>query len=79
MVAATNPFPATGGADEETLDHVRAAAPHAFRSRQFRAVRAEDYTATARELPWVINARHGRTLDRELAQRLYHRPARGRA
>ena len=56
VVAATNPFPATGGADEETLDNVRAAAPRAFRSRQFRAVRAEDYTATARELPWVIDA-----------------------
>jgi len=56
IVTAANPFPATGGADEETLDHVRAAAPRAFRSRQFRAVRAEDYTATARELPWVIDA-----------------------
>ena len=56
IAAATNPFPAAGGADEEMLDHVRAAAPRAFRSRQFRAVRAEDYTATALELPWVIDA-----------------------
>lgn len=54
--AATNPFPATGGADRETLDHIRATAPQAFRARQFRAVRAEDYTSAAAELPWVMDA-----------------------
>lgn len=56
VLAATNPFPATGGADEETLDHVRASAPHAFRTRQFRAVRAADYDRAAEELPWVLGA-----------------------
>ena len=56
VLAATNPFAATGGADEETLDHVRASAPYAFRARQFRAVRAEDYTKAAEELEWVVDA-----------------------
>jgi hypothetical protein len=56
ILSATNPFAATGGADEETLDHVRASAPYAFRARQFRAVRAEDYSAAAGELPWVLDA-----------------------
>lgn len=56
LLAATNPFPAGGGADRETLAQIRAAAPQAFRARQFRAVRAEDYTAAAKELPWVLDA-----------------------
>ena len=56
LLSATNPFAATGGEDEETLDHVRATAPHAFRARQFRAVRAEDYERTAEELDWVLDA-----------------------
>jgi hypothetical protein len=56
ILSATNPFAASGGADEESLDQVRAAAPHAFRARQFRAVRAEDYDSTAEELPWVVDA-----------------------
>ncbi|HEX8767971.1 MAG TPA: hypothetical protein VF714_06350, partial [Jatrophihabitans sp.] len=56
ILSATNPFVATGGADEETLEHVRAHAPHAFRARQFRAVRAEDYERTAEELDWVLDA-----------------------
>jgi hypothetical protein len=56
VLSATNPFPATGGAEEEPLEHVRASAPQAFRARQFRAVRAEDYDHTAEELPWVLDA-----------------------
>ena len=56
LLSATNPFASTGGADAETLEHVRANAPFAFRARQFRAVRAADYDATARELPWVLDA-----------------------
>jgi hypothetical protein len=54
--AVTNPFPGTGGADEESLDHVRADAPQAFGARQFRAVRPEDYDHTAEELAWVLDA-----------------------
>ena len=54
--SATNPFSATGGGDEESLDSVRANAPRAFRAEQFRAVRAEDYDHTAQELSWVLDA-----------------------
>ncbi len=56
ILSAVNPFPAAGGAAEETLEHVRASAPQAFRARQFRAVRAEDYERTAEELDWVLDA-----------------------
>ncbi|GHJ47488.1 putative baseplate assembly protein [Catellatospora sp. TT07R-123] len=56
ILAATNPFPAAGGADEEPLDQVRRYAPYAFRARQFRAVRPPDYDAAARELDWVEDA-----------------------
>src|SRR5713226_2613658 len=56
ILYTTNPFAASGGADEETLDHVRATAPYAFRARQYRAVRAEDYDKTAEELDWVVQA-----------------------
>ncbi|TDN90912.1 baseplate J/gp47 family protein [Microbacterium sp. BK668] len=56
VLSATNPFPAAGGEDRESIAHIRDNAPYAFRARQFRAVRAEDYTATAKELPWVLDA-----------------------
>ncbi|HEX8082159.1 MAG TPA: baseplate J/gp47 family protein [Jatrophihabitans sp.] len=56
ILSAVNPFAATGGADEETLEHVRANAPQAFRARQFRAVRVEDYDRAAEELDWVLDA-----------------------
>jgi hypothetical protein len=56
LLSVTNPFPARGGAAEEALDHIRSNAPQAFRTRTFRAVRAEDYDAAADELPWVLNA-----------------------
>lgn len=53
---ARNPFAATDGADAESAEHVRRMAPQAFRARQFRAVRREDYKAAAEELPWVQQA-----------------------
>lgn len=56
ILFATNPFVAAGGADPETLEHIRDNAPQAFRARQFRAVRAEDYERTAEELAWVAEA-----------------------
>ena len=56
LSAAWNPFPAQGGADRETAERVRRLAPQAFRARQFRAVRAEDYEAEAERLPWVQQA-----------------------
>jgi uncharacterized phage protein gp47/JayE len=54
--SVTNPFPATGGADAETNEQVRRLAPQAFRAKQFRAVRPEDYQAAAQTLPWVQRA-----------------------
>jgi hypothetical protein len=56
LVSVTNPFPAAGGADAESNDQVRRLAPYAFRARQFRAVRPEDYNAAAQTLPWVRRA-----------------------
>ena len=53
---ASNPFAAAGGADAESLARVRRLAPQAFRAKQYRAVRSEDYVATAEELPWVQKA-----------------------
>lgn len=54
--AVTNPFAATGGADEESDEQVRRRAPQAFRARQFRAVRPTDYEDAAETLPWVQRA-----------------------
>jgi hypothetical protein len=54
--AVTNPFPAAGGADEETDEQVRRRAPQAFQAVQYRAVRPEDYEAAAERLPWVLRA-----------------------
>ena len=56
VIEARNPFPVTDGADAETAEHIRRMAPQAFRARQFRAVRPEDYVAAAEELPWVQQA-----------------------
>ena len=56
VLAVTNPFAATGGADEESLDSVRRLAPHAFKARLLRAVRAPDYDAAAEEVDWVLDA-----------------------
>ena len=54
--SARNPFAVTDGADAETPEHIRRMAPQAFRAKQFRAVRREDYEAAAEELPWVQQA-----------------------
>ena len=42
----TNPLPATGGADRETIDEAKARAPYTIKSRD-RAVTAEDYEMLA--------------------------------
>jgi hypothetical protein len=44
VVSVSNPLPATGGVDPETIEHVRQNAPSAFR-RQERAVTPADYEA----------------------------------
>ncbi|HSL83183.1 MAG TPA: putative baseplate assembly protein [Thermoanaerobaculia bacterium] len=51
----TNPLPARGGGDGETLTTVRLAAPQAFR-RQERAVTTEDWAAAAERHPEVQKA-----------------------
>jgi hypothetical protein len=56
ILDVVNPFPAAGGAAEEPAERVRRLAPQAFRARQLRAVRPEDYEAAARTLPWVDRA-----------------------
>jgi hypothetical protein len=56
VVAVTNPLPASGGADAESLDSVRRLAPQAFRAEQFRAVLPADYQAVAQSLSWVQRA-----------------------
>jgi len=56
IIAVTNPFPATGGADPESAESVRRLAPQAFRAKQFRAVRSQDYQNAAQTLPWVQRA-----------------------
>jgi len=51
----TNPLPARGGVDLETIESVRQAAPVAFQ-RQERAVKADDYAQVARRHPGVQEA-----------------------
>ena len=53
--AATNPLPADGGAEPESIAAVRVAAPQAYRVQE-RAVTAADYATAARGFPGVANA-----------------------
>jgi uncharacterized phage protein gp47/JayE len=52
----TNPFPATGGNDAETMAQIRARAPQAFSAQPLRAVLAGDFQAAAQSFPWVRQA-----------------------
>jgi hypothetical protein len=54
--SCTNPFPATGGTDAETIAQIRSRAPQKFSAQPLRAVRACDYQAVAQSLPWVRQA-----------------------
>jgi hypothetical protein len=55
VVEATNPLPARGGTEPETVAHVRQTAPAAFRVQQ-RAVTAEDYAEMTQRHPQVQRA-----------------------
>jgi Baseplate J-like protein len=55
VTGVTNPLPAWGGVDPETVDHVRQSAPAAFKTQQ-RAVTAADYQAQAISYPGVQRA-----------------------
>jgi hypothetical protein len=56
IVSVTNPFAATGGADEEPDLSVQRLAPQAFRAIRYNAVLASDYATAAQTLPWVERA-----------------------
>jgi predicted phage baseplate assembly protein len=56
ITSCTNPFPAAGGADAETIAQVRSRAARKFSAEPLRVVRAQDYAAVARSLPWVQQA-----------------------
>jgi hypothetical protein len=51
-----NPLPASGGAEPETIQQIKVAAPVAFRSPQLRAVTEADYAAAAQLYPGVTQA-----------------------
>lgn len=55
VVGVSNPLPAWGGVDPETVDHVRQSAPVAFRTQE-RAVTPADYVAVASTYPGVQRA-----------------------
>jgi hypothetical protein len=52
IAGVTNPLPAWGGADPETVEHVRQSAPVAFQTQK-RAVTAADYEALTMAYPGV--------------------------
>ncbi|MET9761303.1 hypothetical protein ABZ016_19950 [Streptomyces sp. NPDC006372] len=54
--AVTNPVPAHGGRDPQSLDQARLDAPDAYRAVTYRAVRPEDYAEAVGRLPWVQRA-----------------------
>lgn len=56
ITAVFNPFPASGGAEAESIEQVRRLAPQQFRYQPLRAVRPEDYRAAAQSLAWVQRA-----------------------
>jgi Baseplate J-like protein len=56
VVSVTNPYAASGGADEEPNETVQRLAPQAFRAVQYNAVRPADYEAAAETLDWVDRA-----------------------
>jgi hypothetical protein len=55
VTGVSNPLPAWGGVNPETVDHVRQSAPAAFRTQQ-RAVTAADYQTLAMQYPGVQQA-----------------------
>jgi predicted phage baseplate assembly protein len=55
IVGITNPMPAFGGVDAETIEHVRQCAPLAFYTQK-RAVTPDDYRAVAMSYPGVRRA-----------------------
>src|SRR2546430_11866419 len=52
--AVTNPFPAAGGADEETDERVRRLAPQAFRARQFRDRKSTRLNSSHSQISYAV-------------------------
>jgi hypothetical protein len=56
VVGVTNPMPARGGVDPESVESVRQRAPVAFRTQKLRAVTPADYAERATQYPGVKRA-----------------------
>jgi hypothetical protein len=56
IAGVTNPLPAWGGSEPESVARVQRIAPAAFRTTQFRAVTEDDYAEVATRHPAVRNA-----------------------
>jgi hypothetical protein len=56
LISVTNPLPAAGGKDPQSLQSVQRLAPQAFQAEQLRAVIPADYNRAAQSLPWVARA-----------------------
>ena len=54
--SCTNPFPAAGGADAETILQIRNRAAQMFSAEPLQVVQAGDYVAAVQSLPWVQQA-----------------------
>ena len=74
--SCTNPFPATGGTDAETIAQIRSRAPQKFSAEPLRAVLPGDYQAVGAVA--ALGAAGGRLvpLDRQLAHRSHQRRSR---
>ena len=69
ITSMRNPMAARGGADPESLEHVRRVAPDAFRIQE-RAVTPDDYAEVARASSRSTGCGGNRALDRQLANDL---------
>lgn len=56
VISCTNPFPASGGAEAETIAQVADRAPQKFAAEPLRVVQAADYVAAAQSLAFVQQA-----------------------
>jgi uncharacterized phage protein gp47/JayE len=72
LIGVTNPGPAVGGSDEESIEETKRRAPEELRNRN-RAVTAEDYEYLAREA--TTDVRKARCLPERLFREFETRPA----
>ena len=79
IMSCTNPFPATGGADAETLTQVRDRAPQKFRAQPLRVVQAGGLRRGRAVAALGPASGHHVPLDGELADRAHQRQSRSAA